>query len=320
LELIDGFDPGLLSEAAAPVPDARPWQWLADPDRTEDEILAYDRRFVVGFGTVDPSDLDLRLEPRSRAEVIAGHLAQQVFLELPDGSTVVLQPAAAATAGGGAPAAGFAFRGPVAIIGTTVPAEAAAQAVGVSVGQSLTDLLVGRAVQCWQALAVDPGREWIDPAVIAPAAAITAVTMAAASHWQPFLTVWRPDITHPFGVLEVVELGGQAPAPVVATAPAVLQRLSAHPCPMIPGARPGELCRKHGGPWVSRSIRAAMRWEERRARMIRALGCDTCGDGAITLFNGRVLGGRRQAIPVRPDVSAPTRHDRLVNANPDSDR
>jgi hypothetical protein len=45
--------------------------------------------------------------------------------------------------------------------------------------------------------------------------------------------------------------------------------------------------------------------------MIRALGCDTCGDGAIKLFAGQVLGGKRQGIPIRPDTSTPTRHDRL---------
>ena len=63
---------------------------------------------------------------------------------------------------------------------------------------------------------------------------------------------------------------------------------------------------------MSRSITAATRWEARRARMIRALGCDTCGDGAIKVFTKKVLGSTRQGIPIRPDTNTPTRHDRLV--------
>jgi hypothetical protein len=52
--------------------------------------------------------------------------------------------------------------------------------------------------------------------------------------------------------------------------------------------------------------------------MIRALGCDTCGDGAIKVFAGQVLGGKRQGIPIRPDISTPTRHDRLEAVSDDT--
>jgi hypothetical protein len=129
--------------------------------------------------------------------------------------------------------------------------------------------------------------------------------------WQPFLSVWRPDPAHPRGVGDVIELGGPRRDTIVATGPAQLHRVGIRTCPMIPDAGCGDLCTMYGGPWVSRSITAATRWEARRARMIRALGCDTCGDGAIKLFAGQVLGGKRQGIPIRPDTSTPTRHDRL---------
>ena len=65
---------------------------------------------------------------------------------------------------------------------------------------------------------------------------------------------------------------------------------------------------------------AAMRWEARRARMIRALGCDTCGDGAIKIFQNRVVGSRRQAIPIRPDRATPTRFVRLVDEGRETSR
>jgi len=68
-----------------------------------------------------------------------------------------------------------------------------------------------------------------------------------------------------------------------------------------PHAGPDE----YGGPWVARSITAATRWEARRARMIRALGCDTCGDGAIKVFTKQVLGSTRQGISIRPDTNTP---------------
>jgi hypothetical protein len=81
---------------------------------------------------------------------------------------------------------------------------------------------------------------------------------------------------------------------------------------MIPGSSCGDLCEQYGGPWVSRSITAATRWEVRRARTIRALGCDTCGDGAIKVFTKKVFGSKRQGISIRPDTNTPTRHDRLA--------
>ena len=99
---------------------------------------------------------------------------------------------------------------------------------------------------------------------------------------------------------------------VVASRAADLHQVSVRTCPLIPGSGCGDLCEMYGGPWGSRAITAASRWESRRARMIRALGCDTCGDGAIKVFAGKLFAGGRATIPIRPDISTPTRHDRLV--------
>jgi hypothetical protein len=187
-----------------------------------------------------------------------------------------------------------------------------------SIAAELVDFLAGRGIQAWTAMAADPRREWIDRVVVAAATELGQVTTAAEVLWQPFLSVWRPDPSHTWGVVDVVELGGRRRDAVVASGPAVLHRVEVRACPLIPDAGCGDLCTMYGGPWVSRSITAATRWEARRARMIRALGCDTCGDGAIKVFAGQVLGGKRQGIPIRPDISTPTRHDRLEAVSDDT--
>lgn len=275
---------------------------------------------------MDPTDRDLELWARLRKQVIAGYLAQHVFLDLPGDPLVRLrlttgtrkEAADTHEAGPLSAGAGFPFTGPVAIIGTTVPARSAVAATGRAVSAELVDFLAGRGIETWTGMAVDRRREWIDPVVVAPATEVVEVSTAAEVLWQPFLSVWRPDPAHPWGAVDVVELGGPWREAVVASAPAQLHRVDVRVCPLIPDAGCGDLCTMHGGPWVSRSITAATRWEARRARMIRALGCDTCGDGAIKLFAGQVLGGKRQGIPIRPDTSTPTRHDRLHAVSDDT--
>jgi hypothetical protein len=319
LQLVDGFDSTLLPDAAPSVDGVRSRRWLADPATTDEQRTAYLSRFVRRHGTVDPTDPTLQLRARPRAQVIAGYLQQHVFLDLPGDPPVRLRlgagtqlASARASAAGRPPAgAGFPFTGAVAIIGTTVPARSAAAASGLAISADLVDVLAGRGIQTWTRMAADRRREWIDPVVVAAATDPSQVTTAAEVLWQPFLSVWRPDPAHPWGIVEVVELGGPRRDSVVASGPAVLHRVEVRACPMISDAGCGDLCTMFGGPWVSRSITAATRWEARRARMIRALGCDTCGDGAIKLFAGQVLGGRRQGIPIRPDTRTPTRHDQL---------
>jgi hypothetical protein len=315
LRLAHEFDPALLPEATPPVEGVRRWQWLADPATPDEQRAAYLARHVRGHDTVVPADPHLELRPRSRRQVIAGYLRQHVFQDLPGDPPVRLRLGTATRTTPDADRSpvrsAFPFAGPVAIIGTTVPAASAAAATGVSIAAELVDFLAGRGIQSWPAMAVDRRREWIDPLVVAAATDLGQVTTAAEVLWQPFLSVWRPDPSHPWGVIEVVQLTGPRRETVVASGPAMLHQVAVRACPMIPGAGCGDLCTMYGGPWVSRSITAATRWEARRTRMIRALGCDTCGDGAIKLFAGQVLGGKRQGIPIRPDTNTPTRHDRL---------
>jgi hypothetical protein len=302
---------------------------LADPDTPDEEIARYLASHVRGHGTVDPADRDLELQPRARREVVTGYLTQHVFLDLPGtpGQRVRLSAARPAKgdleadldpeAGAGAarcagPGVGFPFTGQVAIVGTTTPAAAAARVVGRRLGEELGDFLAGRGIESWPAVAVAANRAWVDHVLLVACTDPGTVFTAAAAHAQPFLSVWRADPVCPVGIVEVVDLADPLAGRVLARGPAELRRAGLQACPLIPGSGCGDLCQQYGGPWVSRSITAATRWEARRARMIRALGCDTCGDGSIKVFAQQVYGPKRQGIAIRPDVNTPTRHDRLV--------
>ena len=326
IRLAAGFDPESLPELSPPVRGVRPWTWLADPDTPDAARSRYLARHVGGHGTVDDPARELALEPRSRDEVVAGHRDQHVYFEFPDVPGVRARLSAApgqagaesaagagaVPGGGGGVAGGFPFAGPIAIVGTTPPAGAAGSVVGRRLGEELATFLAGRGIESWPAVAVDTQREWVDHVLLVACADPGTVFTAAAVHVQPFLSLWRDDPTNAAGIVEVVDLADLLDGRVVARGVATLRRVVLRTCPMIPGSSGGELCEQYGGPWVSRSITAATRWEARRARMIHALGCDTCGDGAIKVFAKEVLGSKRQGISIGPDTNTPTRHDRLV--------
>ena len=158
IRLAPGFDPEALPDLFPPVRGVRPWTWLADPETPDVARSRYLARHVRGHGTVDDPARELALVPRSRDEVVAGYLNQQVFFEFPDAPGVRARLSAApgevrvepapgkdSTPGGGvAFAVGFPFAGPIAIVGTTPPAGAAASVVGRRLGEELADLLAGR--------------------------------------------------------------------------------------------------------------------------------------------------------------------------------
>lgn len=328
MHLAVGFDPVVLPELAPPIKGVRPWTWLADPETPDVARSRYEARHVHGHGTVDDPARELALEPRSRDEVVTGYLNQHVYFEFPGAPGVrawlTAVPAVggetgAGSAPGGDPVAaggdgagvGFPFTGPIAIVGTTPPAGVAASVVGRRLGEELADFLAGRGIESWPAVAVDSQREWVDHVLLVACTDPGMVFTAAAVHVQPSVSVWRADPTTAAGNVEVVDLADPVVGRVVARGAADLRRVVLRTCPMIPGSSCGDLCEQYGGPWVSRSITAGTRWEARRARMIRALGCDTCGDGAIKVFTKEVLGSTRQGISIRPDTNTPTRHDRL---------
>lgn len=53
---------------------------------------------------------------------------------------------------------------------------------------------------------------------------------------------------------------------------------------VMPNAEPGEVCVMRGGPYGSRAIAASADWAEQRARLIAALGCETCEQGRVFRF------------------------------------
>jgi hypothetical protein len=320
----EGFIPQALPELTPPVAGAQPWTWLAESTMPAEERAAYLGRFVSGHGTVDPLDRHLALQPRSRREVITGHLRQHVFFDLPgDPAIRVRLSSRSRPVREGTPdstGGGFPFEGPVAVVGTTVPVASAGEVAGRQLGEEMADFLTGRGIESCDGVATNPRREWVDRALVVDYTDGSMVRLVAQVHMQPFLTVWRSDPGHPeAGVLEVIDLSDSHAERVVASRAADVHQVSARTCPLIPGSGCGDLCTMYGGPWGSRAITAAARWEERRARMIRALGCDTCGDGAVRVFTGKLFVGGRATIPIRPDTSTPTRHDRLVVVEAEED-
>lgn len=125
----------------------------------------------------------------------------------------------------------------------------------------------------WQvvaALAAD--RRWTDQMT---AATPHAICQRARETDQPYYVQWQPGPGH--GRLDVV---AATSGEVVDSSPACLTR-AVLTCPLIPDAQCGQLCRMHGGPWVSSSINAAAHWSANRANRLADVGCDTCGNGAV---------------------------------------
>ena len=312
LALAPGFNPLFLPDVAPPVPGARPWQWLAEPGADHAEVQEYLERFVAGFGTVDPTDLDLEVRPLPREQVIVSHLDQDVVFNVLGAPAVTVRLSAVAP---DEASGAFPFTGAVAIVGTIPPSSRAVQALGRSLRKELQAHLDSNGIGHWRAVAVDRGRRWLENALIVDYTDGEEVRFAARMYLQPFLTVWRSENGR--SVLDVVELDRWPDEHVVATGYASLGRVEHRPCPLIPGAGRADLCQMHGGPWISRSITAAARWEGKRSRMVTALGCDTCGDGSIKVFCGRplrIVQGTRSTHDLRIDDGTQSRHDELVGS------
>ena len=304
LPLADGFNPRLLPNLTPPVAGVRSWEWLADPSVDPAQKEAYLEQFRRGPGTVDPCQRGLQIEPLATTDVIDSHLTQDIVWELAGAPPVTVGFGAATEADS---TDAWPFSVPVAVIGTVAPSRDAVRALGRRVREELTAYLIDLGIRLRTATAVDAGRRWHEPVVIADCTVESIVRTAAHLHLQPFYSVWRV-----VGSRTVVEVVDVATGDVVAQGFGRVGRLSTRTCPMIPGSQCGDLCKVTGGPWTSHSIHAMARWEKKRARMVDALGCDTCGDAAITLFMGKVMGGGRRTYSAAPEPGRQSRHDRLV--------
>lgn len=304
LPLADGFNPQHLPDVAPPVAGVRSWEWLADSSVDPAEKKAYLEQRPPAFGTVDPYERGLLVEPLPAAEVIGSHLSQYLVCALGGAPPVTVQFSAAPEpeSNGVTP-----FSVPVAVIGTVAPSRLAVAALGRRMGEELTAHLAGLGIRLRAAIAVDVTRRWFEPVVVADYTQEFLVRSAAALHLQPYYSVWR--VVEGRTVIEVVKV---ATGDVVGRGFGRLGQVGTRTCPLIPGSQRGDLCKAIGGPWTSGSIHAMARWEKKRARMVSALGCDTCGDGAITVFMGKVWSGGRWTVSVAPDPGRQSRHDRLV--------
>lgn len=320
LPVAPGFNPRSLPETAPPVDGVRPWQWLADEPADPEEEQAYLERFVGGSGTPNPyhrRDHDLVLEPLPVADVVDSHLLQQVFFDVNGAPRVSVRLSGnGPDADAGSARAEFPFTVPVAIIGTVPPSADAGRALGRSFPAELARALSQRGIDSWPAVAADPSRRWVEDVLLADYTNAHDLRYAAKVHLQPFLSVWR--IVDGRSVIDVIDLAQPWEEQVVARGTADLLRVPARTCPMIPGSGRGDLCRMAGGPWTSGSIHCAAAWEAKRERLIGSLGCDTCGDGSIKIFQRHVMGGVRHTHPVAAGPPLPSRHDVLVSvAKPD---
>ena len=304
LPLAEGFNPRRLPDLTPPVAGVRSWEWLADRSVEPEHKQAYLEQFRRGFGTVDPFERGLLVEPLPRTDVVDSHLTQDIVWELAGAPPVTVGLGAAAEAES---TDSWPFSVPVAVIGTVAPSRTSVSALGRNIREELTAHLAEQGIRWRTATAVDAGRRWHEPVVIAEYVEESMVRSAARLHLQPFYSVWRVE-----GGVTRVDVVEVATGDVVARGHGRIGQLVTSTCPMIPGSRCGDLCRAYGGPWTSSAIHAMARWEKKRARMIDALGCDTCGDGAITLFAGKVISGGRRTLSAAPEPGRQSRHDRLV--------
>ncbi|MEZ5185451.1 MAG: hypothetical protein R2720_06875 [Candidatus Nanopelagicales bacterium] len=133
-----------------------------------------------------------------------------------------------------------------------------------------------------EAVAISADRQWVDRLLVLPDRA-SALGVAAGLGGR-FAMRWTE-----LGMAVLDLASGLEVSHFAVSGRELLQRC----CPLIPDARPGDRCKQHGGPWVSRSRIAASRWNDRRRLYWDLVGCD---QGCPT---------PRQ----RECVSVPTRYD-----------
>lgn len=185
-------------------------------------------------------------------------------------------------------------------------------------------------VRAREAVLVDRGHQWSEPAVVATGPAAAAITNDDTDadrdgRWQ----VTFLGSCHRLGIDTVVRVrdgewqvltlraGNGSEVRVLSSDPCSMTRDVEHRCPMLPAPRPGEYCHMRGGPWTSSSIHAAAAWKDHRRQIGAAVGCDTC-EGRRYLFQGRVRDGGGPVSIV--DQPVPTRwltphEERIVMAD-----
>lgn len=164
-------------------------------------------------------------------------------------------------------------------------------------------------VRTASAALVDRAHEWGEPAAIATGRTSTGTVLfdwpdrfLSACHLLGIDTVVRVRD----GQWQVLELHGRSAgdARVLTADPCSVTREVDQRCVLLPAPEVGEYCRMRGGPWVRRSIEASLAWQLHRARLLDAVGCDTCS-GVRYEHQGQV---RERGGPIGlVDLPVPTR-------------
>ena len=303
LPISPGFNPRALPDLTPPVFGVKTWQWLADRANDGEEKSAYIKRFDGGFGSPDPGHRRPIGVPVPEADVIASHLTQDVVLDLAGAPPVRLNLGPATEEESTGP---FPFDFPVAVYGTLPPLSVFERSYGMRLPEDLQLYLANHRMRSQTATAFADDRRWVETVVLADATDADTAWLAARIYLQPFYSVWRPE-----GGRTVIEVRESDRGELVTQGFGRVGRLTARTCPLLPGSGRGDLCRMHGGPWISASIHAAAWWRRKRARAVEAVGCDTCGDASIKIFPfGRITGGGG-TVSVGPGPQWQSRHLQL---------
>ena len=138
-------------------------------------------------------------------------------------------------------------------------------------------------------VSTSPDRQWVEGGAVVREDREEAVLYFAAYHGQGVVLRWDEGGMVPLPTRRSVDVGGSDPV-AVRIVPALTG------CPMRCGA--DGVCKVYGGPWTSSAISAAMIWQQHRAMLLDAFGCDVCdGEGgphvgsAVDLFTPSRSGG-----------------------------
>ncbi|MEV5409591.1 DUF3293 domain-containing protein [Thermopolyspora sp. NPDC052614] len=148
--------------------------------------------------------------------------------------------------------------------------------------QRLLDELRERGLRLWtDAACHHPEFAWAERSVVVVGAEESLVLEVARRFGQPAVLRWTVGLLTPIGT--------RTWEPLADGDPVVVTRLPQRPCVMTGEAR-DEVCRNPGGPWISRSIHFGAEWNDRRACLYAALGCDTCHGGRAGGVVGMAVG------------------------------
>lgn len=193
------------------------------------------------FGVITPADIKPAVVARPRDEIVLGFRTQDLRLEL-DGVPVEFTTAARSDGR-------FPFAHPVLVLSTSVR-----EYLSWPDPQDLDYI---------PAVAAASDRQWIDRMLVMrddPQARALARDYQAryAMRWTK-AGVSVIDLETDDTVARYLVRGRALPE---------------RPCPLIPGAIPGERCKMYGGPWLPRSMVASGYWLDRRFLYVGELGCD----------------------------------------------